>query len=240
MVERIIGSLCGRTTFKSTAKGMGSEQVTPPKWAIRRPGLRRAIHSGLARGDSQARVRPTCTTGRLGFGGSDHPAILNWGRGECERQHTKATPTSFWSPYADRLLIPQLREMAGEYGVDGAWIDGECWASVPDYGEAAIQAFQKATGVKTVPRGPGQPHWFEFLQFHRDAFREYLRHYIAEVKKTHNRVPSFAATGRSTITCRSRSAHRWTFSRATIRPTTASIRPDFQLDTWRGKANLGI
>jgi len=123
---------------------------------------------------------------------------------------TNGNATSFWSPYADRLLIPQLREMAGEYGVDGAWIDGECWASVPDYGEAAIQAFQKATGVKTVPRGPGQPHWFEFLQFHRDAFREYLRHYIAEVKKL---IPDacFAATG-----ARSHAAPvcaRWTYSR---------------------------
>ena len=117
----------------------------------------------------------------------DSEAIIrnpDWGAVNANGS-TNGNATSFWSSYVDRLLIPQLREMAGEYGVDGAWIDGECWASVPDYGEPAIQAFQKATGVQTVPRGPGQPHWFEFLQFHRDAFREYLRHYIAEVKKTH-------------------------------------------------------
>ena len=41
--------------------------------------------------------------------------------------------TSFFGPYADSLMIPQLRELAGVYGVDGAWVDGECWASVPDY-----------------------------------------------------------------------------------------------------------
>jgi hypothetical protein len=35
------------------------------------------------------------------------------------------------------LLIPQLRELAGDYGVDGAWIDGECWASVPVMAEVA-------------------------------------------------------------------------------------------------------
>ncbi len=35
-----------------------------------------------------------------------------------------------------------------------------------------------------MPRKPGEPHWFEFLQFNREAFRRYLRHYIAEVKKT--------------------------------------------------------
>lgn len=92
--------------------------------------------------------------------------------------------TSFWGPYAEKLLIPQLRELAGDYRVDGAWVDGECWASVPDYSEAAMQAFRDATGIQSVPRKPGEPHWFEFLQFHREAFRKYLRHYITEVKKT--------------------------------------------------------
>ena len=93
--------------------------------------------------------------------------------------------TSFFGPYADRLLIPQLRELAGDYGVDGVWVDGECWASVPDYGPAALSAFRQATGITDVPRKPGDPHWFEFLQFHREAFRRYLRYYIAEVKRTH-------------------------------------------------------
>jgi hypothetical protein len=93
--------------------------------------------------------------------------------------------TSFFGPYVDRLLIPQLRELAGDYGVDGAWIDGECWASVPDYGPAALKAFQKATGITDVPRKPGDTHWFEFLQFHREAFRRYLRYYITEVKRTY-------------------------------------------------------
>jgi hypothetical protein len=92
--------------------------------------------------------------------------------------------TSFFGRYADRLLIPQLRELAGDYGVDGAWVDGECWASVPDYGEAALRAFREATGISEVPRKPGDPHWYEFLQFNREAFRKYLRHYIAEVKQT--------------------------------------------------------
>jgi hypothetical protein len=92
--------------------------------------------------------------------------------------------TSFFGPYADKLLIPQLRELAGDYGVDGVWVDGDCWASVPDYGEAALKAFRQATGIEDVPRKPGEPHWFEFLQFNREAFRQYLRHNIAEVKKT--------------------------------------------------------
>jgi hypothetical protein len=93
--------------------------------------------------------------------------------------------TSAFGPYVDKLLVPQLRELAGEYGVDGVWIDGDCWAAVPDYGTAARKAFREATGIQDVPRKPGEPHWFEFLQFHREAYRRYLRHTIAEVKKTH-------------------------------------------------------
>lgn len=110
----------------------------------------------------------------------DHP---DWAAiGVDGKPSTKAT--SFFGPYAEKLLIPQLRELAGDYGVDGAWVDGECWASVPDYSDAALKAFRDTTGITDVPRKPGEPHWFEFLQFHRESFRQYLRHYITEVKKT--------------------------------------------------------
>jgi hypothetical protein len=96
--------------------------------------------------------------------------------------------TSLFGPYVDRLLIPQLRELAGDYRVDGAWVDGDCWASVPDYSEASLKAFREATGIQEVPKKPGDPHWFEFLQFERQAFRNYVNHYILEVKQTN---PSF-------------------------------------------------
>ncbi|MBI5685442.1 MAG: hypothetical protein HZC54_10195 [Verrucomicrobia bacterium] len=110
----------------------------------------------------------------------EHPdwAALN----ADSKPNTRAT--SFFGPYAEKLLIPQLRELAGDYGVDGMWVDGECWASVPDYGVPALAAFRKATGITNVPRKPGEPHWHEFLQFNREMFRKYLRHYIAAVKKT--------------------------------------------------------
>lgn len=98
---------------------------------------------------------------------------------------TNGNATSFYSPYAEQLLIPQLRELAGDYGVDGAWVDGECWASAPDYSPASLQAFYEATGVETAPRKPSDPNWFQFLEFNRDAFRRYLRHYVAELRKSH-------------------------------------------------------
>ncbi len=98
---------------------------------------------------------------------------------------TNGNATSFFGPYAERLLIPQLRELAGDYGVDGVWVDGECWASVPDWSDPALRAFREATGWTEVPRKASDPHWFELLEFHREAFRRYLRHYIGEVKRTH-------------------------------------------------------
>lgn len=111
---------------------------------------------------------------------AEHPdwAVTN-GDG---KQNAKATST--FGPYADRLLIPQLRELAGDYGVDGVWADGECWAAAIDYCPAALAAFQKETGLATAPRKPADPHWFDWLQFQREAYRRYLRRYIAEVKKT--------------------------------------------------------
>jgi hypothetical protein len=109
-----------------------------------------------------------------------HP---EWGAVNADGK-TNANATSFFGAYADRLLVPQLRELAGDYGVDGAWVDGECWASVPDYSEPALKAFREATGIEDIPRQAGEPHWYEFLQFNRDAFRGYLRHYTTEVKKT--------------------------------------------------------
>jgi hypothetical protein len=112
---------------------------------------------------------------------SGHPA---WGAVNADGK-ANGKATSFFGDYAEKLLIPQLRELAGDYGVDGMWVDGECWASVPDYSPAAVAAFQKATGISTVPKKPGDTNWFEFLEFHREAFRKYLRHYVAEMKRTH-------------------------------------------------------
>lgn len=86
--------------------------------------------------------------------------------------------TSFFGPYADRLSIPQLRELAEVYKVDGAWVDGDCWAAQPDYRPDALKAFRDATGIADVPKRPGDPHWREFLQFHRERYRGYLRHYV--------------------------------------------------------------
>ena len=99
------------------------------------------------------------------------------------KRETRAT--SVFSPYVDELMIPQLRELAGEYGTDGVWVDGDCWATVLDYGDVAVRKFCKQTGAKAAPKGPEDPYWLEWRDFHREAFRNYVRHYVDEMRKSH-------------------------------------------------------
>ncbi|MDT8303753.1 MAG: alpha-L-fucosidase [Sedimentisphaerales bacterium] len=112
---------------------------------------------------------------------ADHPqwAVIN----KDGKPNDRAT--SVFGPYTDALMIPQLRELAGEYGVDGVWVDGDCWATTPDYGEVAVRKFCKQTGVKTVPQKIGEPYWNEWMDFHREGFRNYVRHYVDELKASH-------------------------------------------------------
>ncbi len=93
--------------------------------------------------------------------------------------------TSVFGAYADELMIPQLRELAGEYGVDGVWVDGDCWGTVADYGEKAVREFCEQTGAKAAPREKGEPYWDEWMNFNREGFRRYVRHYVDEMKASH-------------------------------------------------------
>lgn len=51
--------------------------------------------------------------------------------------HYDNTTTSVFGDYAEKLLIPQMKELIEEYGIAGAWIDGEIWAVHRDYSELA-------------------------------------------------------------------------------------------------------
>lgn len=96
--------------------------------------------------------------------------------------------TSVFGGYREGLLVPQLLELANVYGVDGAWVDGECWATELDYSEAAKKRFREQTGRETVPTGPGQEGWDDWRNFHREAFRQYLRDYLTAVRE---KAPTF-------------------------------------------------
>ena len=58
--------------------------------------------------------------------------------------------TSVHGPYVDSLMIPQLNEVA-DYGVDGVWVDGDCWATELDYSPAALARFNAETGLEGPP-----------------------------------------------------------------------------------------
>ena len=75
--------------------------------------------------------------------------------------------TSFFSPYLDTYMIPQLKELS-DYKVDGAWIDGECWAVEPDYGEASLKRFTKETGITQIPKKSTDQYNPEFMEYTRE------------------------------------------------------------------------
>jgi hypothetical protein len=104
----------------------------------------------------------------------EHP---DWARVDAEGQRDP-NATSVFGPYVDRLLIPQLKEVTSAYSLDGAWVDGECWAAQLDYSPAALAAWRKQTGYATAPRNSSEPHWLEWKMFQRRAFEGYLAHWV--------------------------------------------------------------
>ena len=98
--------------------------------------------------------------------------------------------TSFFSPYLDTYMIPQLKELS-DYKVDGAWIDGECWAVEPDYGEASLARFTKETGITEIPKKQSDKYFPEFMEYTRKLFREHLNKYVNAIHKYN---PAFQIT----------------------------------------------
>ena len=86
-------------------------------------------------------------------------------------------------PYSEKLLIPQLIELGRDYGLDGAWIDGDCWSVDRDWSPALVEAFLRESHLRFVPKNPGDPFWHAWSNFQRQAFRDYVERYIAAVKK---------------------------------------------------------
>lgn len=89
--------------------------------------------------------------------------------------------TSVFGAYKDELLIPQLKEVTSAYGLDGVWVDGECWAAQLDYSPLALAAWQKETGLSQAPKNRNGPYWLEWKMFNRNAFERYLCHWVDEL-----------------------------------------------------------
>jgi hypothetical protein len=114
---------------------------------------------------------------------TDHP---DWARIDADGKPDSRL-TSTFGPYVDLRMIPQLEEAASNYDLDGAWVDGECWAVTPDYCEAARAGFLPKAGLAALPRRPEDPGWDEFLEFNREQFRRYVRHYVDALHRSHPR-----------------------------------------------------
>ena len=101
---------------------------------------------------------------------------------------------TFGLRYADELLIPQLKELAGEYGVDGVWIDGECWGTDFDFDPETLSDFETVSGLKvsgTVLNDRESAKYKAFKEYCRELFRKYVRYYTDEIHKAY---PSFLIT----------------------------------------------
>ncbi len=129
--------------------------------------------------------------------------------------------TSTYGPYVDQRMLPQLKEAAARYDLDGAWIDGECWAVRPDYSAAAAEAFRKATGIPDLPTGPGSRGWQEFLDLQRERFRAYVKHYLDEL---HRFRPGFQV------------ASNWLYT--TFVPEKPELPVDFISGDYLGNASI--
>lgn len=105
---------------------------------------------------------------------TDHP---EWARigADGKRDHQQ---NSTFGPYVDQRMIPQLEEAIEKYNIDGAWVDGDCWGAKADYSPAAARAWREASGLEEMPKKAGDPHWRQFLDFNRQRFRTYLKHYL--------------------------------------------------------------
>jgi hypothetical protein len=115
---------------------------------------------------------------------------------------------SLFGPYVRERLIPQLIELAEDYGVDGVWVDGDCWAVQVDYRPEALAAFREATGLERIPRDPAEEGFQAYLDFCREGFRRYLRTYVDAV---HARCPGFQI------------ASNWAFSSYMPEPVSAEV-----------------
>lgn len=104
-----------------------------------------------------------------------HP---EWARLDENGQPEVTNAVSLFSPYAEELMIPQIKELIDVYGVDGIWVDGDCWGAGRDYRPEALQAFTDETGIEDGFRTAADPHYMTFTTWSREVFRRYLRNYV--------------------------------------------------------------
>lgn len=134
----------------------------------------------------------------------DHP---EWAAID-EKGQISTKNTSVFGPYVDDRLIPQFKELCRDYGLDGVWIDGECWAHQLDYRPEVMALFKKKTGLDKVPETMNDPNFLVFAEICREGFRAYLRHYVSVM---HEFDPNFQI------------ASNWAFSSLMPEPVSSDV-----------------
>lgn len=89
----------------------------------------------------------------------------------------------FDSPYYETIMLPQLKELAGKYGFDGVWIDGDCGFSKTNYSEKTMQAFKEKTGFDHVDDDPASESHMAFIKMQREKFAKEIEKYVPDMKK---------------------------------------------------------
>lgn len=90
---------------------------------------------------------------------------------------------SLLSPFAQELMIPQIKELRRDYGLDAVWIDGECWGVQVDYNPKIVEMFKQKYGDVKIPATPSDKYYFEYLEILRQLFREYVKSYLREFRE---------------------------------------------------------
>jgi len=106
-----------------------------------------------------------------------HP---DWARVDAEGK-PDPNMTCRLSGYDEQLMIPQMLEIIDRYDVDGFWVDGENWASKPCWCSRCREEFTRRTGITEIPTTALQPHWADWLAFHRDLFVAHVTRYTDAV-----------------------------------------------------------
>ncbi len=101
-------------------------------------------------------------------------------------EHPNAT--NLFCDYAESFMIPQLLELAGDYKLDGVWIDGDCWGVLRDCGEKIKKLFTERTGITVLPNERGDKGFDQYLEILRELYRNYLNNYT---KTLHSKYPDF-------------------------------------------------
>lgn len=133
----------------------------------------------------------------------------HWARWDATNQPSDRY-TSIFSAYKDSLLLPQLTELSQTWGVNGAWVDGECWALQLDYRPEAVAKFRQETGLPDAPRSASDPAWHRWREFNRREFRKYVAHYVNGIHRVN---PKFQLTS------------NWAFS--SMMPEALDVPVDF-------------